>query len=421
LKLKPFIISALVLLFTLSTFAQDSAETHPIQDILSRIPSTESTRQYPVVYIDIPATYQSLDWVDTEENYTYDSFLEAYPDGFRFVTRWASPVEALANVGFGLNPARNITPLDIFNIHQIVSFGFMSDAGTLIRGDFDIEALLSAYENQAPYQIESTETSHFIRNQGEIEPNQVTSNFFDPMMRRGLPLVIETNDSASIIATATSNPFYNSLTTAFELSDSSLWHEPYYQLTAQALINWASTNEAQIVQAIWIPQAELLKREVNFRSQTDIASLPQGLGSLDPENPLPAWTANYREITEYELPVLLADLQLETQQVTLLIVPFDYIGNADFSAQALAERIRSFNNQARAQSETPLVELWNGTVSHSTEQDEESRGVAVVAVTYDAPEPSEGNVLIYQADFFKTVYQSITMTTFYPLWEVTLP
>lgn len=415
------LIFILILVLSTPLSAQEPPVIHPLEDILRHIPSTEPIRQSPISYVNVEATHQSLDWIDPDKNYTFDSFVEDHPNGLRFINRWAAPPDELMNVPFGFNPAGEIATLDIFKIGQIARFGQLSQAGTIISGNFDTEELLTTYRSFAPYQVESAGNYHFVRNRGEIETNQLPFNFFDSAMKRALPLVIEEGETRSLIGNALSAEFYDALVTTFEHSDSSMWYEPYHQLTAQALIDWETTHDATLIQALWIPQATLIKREVNLRNHNDIMNLPFMLQPANPQNPMPAWAENYREITDFELPILLADLQFNNQMVFVLIVPFDYVGNAEYSALALMERLASFNNQGRTQSQIPLMELFNGTISHSIKQDDEQRAVALIAIQYDAPTPNPDDEMIYQADLFKTIYTSIMEMTFYPLWDVILP
>lgn len=427
--MKKLSLFLLVLMLIVPLSAQDEnttqdPPTHPLEVVLRHIPSVESTRQNLLSYLDVEATYGVLDWLEQDEEhaYTHDSFFEAFPNGFQFANRWAYIPNELANIRFAINPAVGVPSLDIFQIGQIASFGVLPDAGTLIRGEIDIEALISDYRALNIYDIDQANTTYYVRNRAEIQPNQHPQNFFDPMMKRAIPLVIDIGADVALIAGALSETFYERLTTTFEHSDSSIWHEPYYQLTAQALIDWEATHQAQIIQAVWFPNAEMLKRSVNLRNADDILALPQLLQSSNPENPMPSWADGYRELTDFEVPVLIADLQADEQQVFVLIVPFDHVGNAEFSAQALVERLQTYNNQARILTDVPFAELYQGTISHTIYQDANGeQGAAVIAMHYTAPPLEADGNAIYQADLYHVIYTSITERLFYLLWDVTLP
>jgi hypothetical protein len=427
-KLKTLSLFVLVLILILPVSAQEDAPpqeittSHPIEDVLRHIPSTASTRDNLLSYIDVQATRRALTWIDEAEAYTHESFLSAYPNGFQFANRWGFIPNELADIPFAINPASQTPSLDIFQIGQLASFGFMEDTGTIVRGQLDVDSLLATYRELDAYQIEEAGNTTFIRNRAEILPNQHPQNFFDPMMRRAIPLVVQTNDDLSLVGGALSESFYDALITTFEHSDSSIWHEPYYQLTARALVDWETTHEAQLIQALWIPQATLIKSSVNFRDPADVQTLPHFLQSTDPQDIVPSWAFGYRELTDFELPVLIADLQLDEQQVFLLVVPYDHVGNAEFNAQSLAERLQTYNNQARMTSNVPFVERFNGTITHSIYADENGeQGVAVVAMFYNAPPLEADGNPIYQGDVYNSIYTSINEGLFYPLWDVTLP
>jgi hypothetical protein len=284
--------------------------------------------------------------------------------------RLASGPPFMRNFNIMLDEMSQVTGIDWFDMDQILYFGLPPSIGYILAGDFDADAITSAYTAQDGYEETEINGVPAICSEEGCDAGQQTelrsrnpANPFGGDLGRREPLAL----LPGFLVNSSDLPTVESILDTAQGAQPSLLDNDDYRLTAEAI----TQGEGELIQAMFL----------NPASVNTYMALPFATPEAGAESPM----AGYGELPSYLLAAL-ADRQEGDEQVVLITLVYADEETAQAGGEELAARLRTFSPPSRESSEPAIAERGGVVDDPIVYTGEDSRhAVAVVAVRSPAP------------------------------------
>lgn len=354
-----FLLTASLLAAALPAFAQEATpepaiEQPPLLELLALIPNTpEALTGVPLIsYVDYAAIENARPDVPAFESWAaFNQSLEADTDA---AALWMqNSMRIVAGPDFYLRYLRQFADtearvgFDVFDIDRAIVVGQPPAMGTILEGDFDVDAVTEAYlardyaagQNNGVVLLSSADGAPGTTI--DFDGIDLAIPFGGPLGRRE-PIAV----TDEFILNSPNDGLLDAMVNAYVGYRPSLYTQPDLVAAAEAL----TTGQGQLLQALFLNPLDVafpgidpvLILTPDIDTETLMDANPHGYG------PLPLYSA-----------VVMADLQDGVDQVAMLALVYDDEATARAAADELTARLADYPIR-RSQNPTPMVELVDG-------------------------------------------------------------
>jgi len=336
--------------------AQDANDEQPLLDMLALVPDTSSARAGFISYIDYraveaarPGALQPASWAEWDAAHEAESSaFELWMAAFFGVSSGPSAL-AMTLTQAGSWP--DVLGFDFFAVDRALEYSQPPRLVQVLQGDFDAEAIITAYEAQG---FKAETSGDLVLLCGSVG------------CENGMDIDLENRDPA--------NPFGG----AFGRQEPLL-------IAPDHLVNSPDSEQIERHVALLKGEATSLADDPQFRAAAQVAAR-EGLliqAQLVNAASLDAESSASESIPPYDL-LLLADAATESEQIATVGLVYASADDAQAAAAALPGRIESYTSLVTRQALADV--LAERGITYMVEVDEDAEtGAAVALVVLRAP------------------------------------
>lgn len=377
---KFLLLSLLMLVFgSASVSAQSEDSDSPLLEMLARIPVQSGANEW-LTYIDYHAVVaarpgapqiHSLEEAgpllesDSEERSLFTSALMSYQSG---------PAEVPQSLMLA-DEAIDAIGIDLYAVERAIQYANPPASVTILEGDFDNEAISSAFAARDYTQTEEDGLTLLCGEAGcdsgmrQDLANRNPANIFGGQLGRSQPVLL----GDEWLASSPSDVALNGVTEAVSGERETLADVPAYRLAAEAL-----SAKGTVLQAYFINPAQI------GSSLMDILLASSRLTQEQIEAIRERLATDFEPLLPYSL-VVLAQVAAEDEDLTVVALVYPDAETAEAAGEILLERIENYTSFAV---QRPLNEMLEerGVTSMDTEVVEGDER-ATLLLTLHAPLP----------------------------------
>lgn len=353
-----------VLLSGMTVRAQEAPPTPPLLTMLAFAPQTAISTESgwaTARYVDFQAFFASEGLDSLRDARDFDALLGDVSLGARSLRLVAGP-EALASVFQSAGHMAEVVGFEwLLDVDRSLEFGDLPNAGLLLNGDFDPDAVGAALQARdfSRADVGGVTVWHRFDDLSLSMMDRETADPFGGHLGAAARIAVWPD----MLANARSWPLINAIIGAAHDEQPSLADDPAYRALASAI----TAPDGLLIQALFFPGEAL-----------QLANDPTSAGVTMP-------AADLGSLPAYELAVL-ADRQEGNDQVHLIGLVYADAPTAQVAAEVLAGRLADFRLSNRP--DEVLVEQFGATVTPSV-VDVPDGGLVVALVEVRYPLPAE--------------------------------
>lgn len=321
------------------SFAQDDS---PLLTLLSHIPNTLETVDSVVSYVDYNAMFEARTGSDQPES--INDLLDPSEEATETVGLWMAALRGvssgpafISNLFAGGSDWETVVGFDFFAIGQAIEFGNPPSLGTILLGEFDPEAIATAFSARNFASQEAGDFTLWCGEAGCEEGmqtdliNRNPANPFGGQLGRSEPILV----SETVIVDSADFAVIESIQSVIAGDSPSLADNPAYMTAYHAI-----PTEDTVLQTQFLSPGVFLADVGAFLTNQELVD--RLIEQIDPV------------LQPYEL-VAIADTVTESEQIVYLVLVYGNAEDAESAVEIVPARIEVMDSFAAARPFTELL------------------------------------------------------------------
>ena len=361
-------------IFQITAQEQRSREpTSSLLTMLESVPDTIEVRQSFVTYID----YRAMESIRGIETPTVADFEDATElSGLWVATSigFAGGVD-LSYAFAGLGDMQAIMGFDMFDIDQSLTFGNLPNDALLIRGDFDTDAIQSAFIMR-DYVSETVDDAVLLCPADGCDTGQLMdimsrqpANLFGGRLGQSHPVAILPD---GIVVSSAAEPPIDAMLSTYSGEIRSLADDIHYRTLAEA-----AQSMGTLAQFAYLSPGSIIDVDPFTAFNLEIETLEEYyelLGLPESESLIPPYTL-----------AAFADVGTANEQIAIIALMYENLPDAETAAPALKAQLESANSLRTRSTFIELIEARDGSIGDAVIYEGDGSYVVMLPVRYPLP------------------------------------